>query len=97
MKKYIALAIIVLAAAVTTGFAATLNCGPHCQIRCPDGGGCCYNYKTHVCTYFCNEHGVLVLQSKQPPDLGKGGNVSINFQNVSPKELKKALRQLGIL
>ena len=102
MKRYISLGIMALVIAATTGFGETFNCGHGCSITCPDGGGCVYNHNTGGCSTFCNEQGVMELKSTgtaegKATSVAKDAKLTIRFENVTPKELKKALGQLGIL
>ncbi len=98
MKKLIALTIVILAGAATTGLTETFNCGHGCSITCPDGGGCIYNHTTGACSTFCNEKGEMKLTAESKREkIAKDAKLTVHFQDVNPEELKKALAQLGLL
>lgn len=81
----------------------TYDCGHGCSITCKGGGGCVYNHSTGKCSTFCNdEKGALELKSSgdvrlfEKPEAGDA-RVEVKFDNVSPAELARVLREVGVL
>ena len=76
----------------------TFDCGHGCKITCPDGGGCVYDNVTGNCTKFCNNaQGVLESTGGDPQfAVHADSKLTVHFQDVTPSEIARVLRELGI-